>query len=145
MRSLFFVLLILLAPCAAVAGDDTTGYVGVTVEYTSMFPGKLQVLDNVCRDSRDIECAKASIKLQSETCQRKPQPDECKQARSLLETSFCMEGLVHEGRVSRDAKIDVQLCISEGGFGNMSVRDVEKGIVWTRYDLLRNGQSITYP
>lgn len=142
---LFPLLFLLLFPGFAGAGNDAAGYVRVTVEYTSMFPGKLQVLDNVCRESRSIECAKASIKIQSEPCRQNPQQTECKEAQSLLDTSFCTEGLVHEGRISPGGKVSVRLCVSEGGFGNMSVRDIKKGSVWTSYVLLSDGQTITYP
>jgi hypothetical protein len=139
------ILIILISPVMSFAEDATSGYVQVTLEYKSMFPGKIQVVDGVCRQSRSIDCAMASIKVNGETCKRKNMSAECKEARALLDTSFCIEGLIYENRTSRGEKILLNLCTSDAGFGNMLVRDVDKGSVWTTYFLLNEGQAVSYP
>jgi hypothetical protein len=145
MTAVFSLLMILLAPLAGIAQDGSSGYVRVTIEYKSMFPGKIQVLDQVCRDSRSIDCAKASIKTGSEECQKKPLRAECKEARALLDTSFCIEGLIYENRIAREDKVAVSLCASEAGFGTMSIRDISKNEIWTNYFLLSDGQTVSFP
>lgn len=145
MTSVLAMLMILLFPFAANAGDGKNGYVRVTLEYKSMFQGKIQVVDGVCRQSRSIECAKASIKLNSDTCRQKTAIAECKEAKALLDTSFCVEGLVYENRVTQGEKIPLSICASEAGFGELLVRDVDKGGIWTNYVLLSDGQPVSYP
>ena len=81
-------LMVLVFPFAVSAGDAKSGYVRVTLEYKSMFPGKLQAVDGVCRQTRSVECAKASIKLNGETCGQKTMIAECKEAKALLDTSI---------------------------------------------------------
>jgi hypothetical protein len=139
------VLIILFSPFVSIAEDTMKGYVQVTLEYRPLFPGKLQVLDGVCRQSRGIECAKASIKAGSETCRQKILPAECQEARALLDTSLCMEGLIYENRTSRGEKILLNLCASDAGYGNMYVREVDKGVAWTNYFLLNDGQTVSFP
>lgn len=138
-------LIIMLSPHTLLAQSGTSGYIQVTLEYTSMFPGKLQVVDMTCKQPRSVECAKANITLQREACQQQPVPVECNEARTLLDTSFCIEGLVHDGRISQGEKIIVRLCKSASGYGNLSMRNAEKGERWTNHLLLNDGQIITYP
>jgi len=145
MTPLLAILIFLFIPFVGLAEDAASGYVQITLEYKSMFPGKIQVLDGVCRQSRSIECAKASIKVYGETCKQKPVPAECKEAKALLDTSFCIEGLIYENRITRGEKISLNLCASDAGLGNMFVRDVDKGSVWTNYFLLNDGQTVSYP
>lgn len=149
MLKFLFAFVIILSPLAGIAqeasGAGGSGYVRVVLEFKSMFPGTVQVLDKVCKDTRNVECAKASIKANGEACQQNPGLSECKEAKDLLDTSFCMEGFVYEGRISSGEKISVDLCMSAGGYGNMSVRDVAKGPIWTNYSLLSDGQTISYP
>jgi len=139
------ILIILCSPFVCIAEDTTSGYVQITLEYKSLFPGTIQVLDGVCRQSRSIECAEAGIKLTSDTCKQKPLSDKCKEARALLNTSFCLEGLIHESRISPGKKIQLDLCVSDAGYGNMFVKDVYKDSSWTNYFLLKNGQTVSYP
>jgi len=145
MPSLLAILMILLSPCMSSAEDTMKGYVQVTLEYRSMFPGQIQILDGVCKRSRSIECVQASIKVNGETCRNKPVPAECKDAKALLDTSFCIEALIYENRISRGEKIPLNLCASDAGFGNMFVRDIDKGSVWTNYFLLNDGQTVSFP
>jgi len=145
MTSLLVILMIVFLPFVSSAEDATSGYVKVTLEYKSMFAGKIQVLDGVCKQSRSVECAKASIKVYGESCKQKPVSAECIEAKALLDTSFCMEGLIYENRVGRGDKISLNLCASDAGYGNMFVRDVDKGSVWTNYLLLNDGQTVSYP
>ncbi len=145
MPPVLFILIILFLPFVSIAENAASGYVRVTLEYKSMFPGTIQVLDGVCRQSRSIECAKAGIKVNGETCRQKNLSAECKEAKALLDTSFCMEGLVYENRLSRGEKIQVDLCASEGGYGDMLVRDISKGSAWTNYFLLTDGQTVSFP
>lgn len=142
---LLSVLLVVLSPVAGFAQNSASGYIQVTVEYTSMFPGKLQVRDMVCRDRRSAECAKADITLQSEVCRQQPAAAACTEAMTLLDTSFCIAGLVLESRVSQGEKVQARLCRSASGFGTLSVRDVEKGETWTTHVLLNDGASVSYP
>jgi len=145
MTPLLTILIILFVPFTGIAEDATSGYVKVTLEYKSMFPGKIQVLDGVCKQSRSIECAKAGIKVYGDSCKQKPVSAECIEAKALLDTSFCIEGLIYENRATRGDKVSLNLCSSDAGYGNMLVRDVDKGSVWTNYFLLNNGQTVSYP
>ena len=139
------ILMILFSPFMSSAEDTMKGYVQVTLEYKSMFTGKIQILDEVCRQSRSIECAQASIKVNGESCRNKPAPLECQDAQTLLNTSFCIEGLIYENRIVPGVKILLNLCASDAGYGNMSVRDIYKGIIWTNYSLLNDGQAVSFP
>ena len=145
MTSLLVILMVLFSPFAGMAQDAPGGYVQVTLEYKSLFPGTIQVVDGVCSQTRSIDCAKAGIRVNSERCRKKNAPDECKEAKALLGTSFCMEGLIFEGRAVPGEKIRLNLCVSDAGFGNMTVRDVAKGPAWTNYTLLNDGQSVSFP
>ncbi len=139
------ILIILLSPIVSIAEDAPSGYVRVTLEYKSMFPGKIQVVDGVCKQSRSIECAMASIKVNGETCGKKRHSSECDDAKALLDTSFCKEGLIYENRVGPGLKISLELCVSDAGFGNMYVRNLDSGSIWTNYFLLSDGQSVSFP
>ena len=145
MTPLLVVLIILFSPITGIAEDSPDGFVRVTLEYKSMFHGNIQVLDGVCRHSRGIECAEAGIKVNGETCKRKPMSAKCKEAKALLNTSFCLEGLIYEDRISPGKKIQLDLCASDAGYGNMFVKDVDKDGSWTNYPLLNNGQTVSYP
>ena len=39
--------------------NGSDGYVEMDVEYTSIFPGYIEIKDEVCRPARNIECEKA--------------------------------------------------------------------------------------
>jgi len=147
MISALFALVIVAFPIASIAQEaaSRSGNVRVILEYKSMFPGKIQVIDKVCDRLKNIECTKANIKVNSESCQKEPAPGECKEAKDLLDTSYCMDGLVYEGRMISGAQIKVDLCTSAGGYGNMSVRNIDAGNTWTNYSLLTNGQTLSYP
>ena len=145
MISILSILLILFSPFVCIAEDSAGGYVQITLEYKSMFPGTIQVLDGVCRHSRSIECAEASIKATGDACKQKPTAAKCKEAEALLKTSFCLEGLIYEGRIGPGEKIQLDLCTSDAGYGNMYVKDAYKGGSWTNYFLLSNGQTVSYP
>lgn len=145
MTYLLVVLVVLFSPFVSIAGDSTDGYVRVTLEYKAMSPGTIQVVDGVCRRSRSIECAEASIKVNGDTCRQKPDLDKCKEARTLLATSFCVEGLIFEDRVVPGDKIQLKLCASDMGYGNMYVKDLYKESIWTNYFLLNDGSSVSYP
>jgi hypothetical protein len=127
------------------AQQEVEGYIQVTIEYRSMFPGNLQVRDEVCKQARSIECEKAKIIINSEACNQSSSLNECKEWRDLLESSFCVEGLIFDGRVQSGEKIDVWICLSSTGFGNVSARDTKNGWVWTNYPLLNKNSSISYP
>lgn len=132
-------------PLTSYAQQETAGYIQVTIEYRSMFPGNLQVRDEVCKEARSIECEKAKIKIKSEACNQSSSFYECKEWRNLLESSFCVEGLIFDGRVQSEDKIEVWICLSSSGFGNISARDTKNGLVWTNYPLLNKHSSISYP
>ncbi len=138
-----FVLVIL--PLICHAQEEIRGYVRVTIRYTSVFPGNLQIRDEVCKPSRGIECEKARIKANGDSCQQNPYSGECKEAKALLDSSFCIEGLIFDGRVGSEEKIGIWVCTSPAGFGNVSIRDTVKGSIWTNYLLLNNGSVLNYP
>jgi hypothetical protein len=146
MRPLLMLLTLAVLPITTNAQDEIDrGYVDVTIEYRSLFPGNLQIKDTVCKPSRSIDCEKAGIKARSDSCQRNPSLRECKEARALLDSSFCVDGLIFENRVGIGEKIKVSLCPSSAGFGNVSVRDIKNGLIWTNYPLLKNGDTVSYP
>lgn len=138
-------LIILFTPVLSIAEDSTDGFIRVTLEIKSMSPGNIQVLDGVCRRSKNIECAEAGIRINGETCKQKPMLDKCKEARALLNTSFCLKGLIYENRITPGNKIQLDLCASDAGYGNMFVKDVDKDSSWTNYSLLNDGQTVSYP
>lgn len=145
MRIIFVLMLVfLVASGASDALAKSDGYVTVDIEYRSA-SGDLQIRDNVCKDMRNIDCEKARITLQGENCNREKRPDYCKEAEELLSSSFCVPGLVFDGRVAAGEKIQVRVCESYSGFGNLSVRDTRKTSIWTTYMLLTDGDEITYP
>ena len=146
MRFLLLLLLLTILPIKGIAQDAIDrGYVDVTIEYKSIFPGNLQIKDTVCRSARSIDCEKADIKIKNDPCQQKPLLSDCKEAKALLESSFCVDGLIFDRRVGSGEKIPVSLCASTSGFGNVSVRDIKNGLTWTNYSLLKNGDAVSYP
>jgi len=145
MTSILVVLIILFSPFVSIAEDSMDGFLRVTLEYKAMSPGTIQVVDGVCRYSRSIECAEASIKVSGETCRQKPMLAKCREAKALLDTSFCIEGLIYESRISPGKKIQLDLCVSDTGYGNMFVKDKDNDSSWTNYSLLNDGQSVSFP
>lgn len=142
----FMVLFLFLAGSSPAFGfNGSDGYVEVDVEYTSIFPGYIEIKDEVCRPARNIECEKAWIRLRSESCQRGKTPDRCSEAAQLLESSFCIPGLIYEGRALQGDIIRVAVCTSSGGYGNLSVRDIKNTRSWNNYPLLTNGNKVKYP
>lgn len=129
--------------------DERSGsYVEVTVEYSSMFPGYVQIKDEECALSTVFECEKARIRLQGEDCGKKHKhkgSPECREAEEILATSFCIPGLIYEGMATRGERVTVSVCKSSGGFGNIGVRDLRSGVVWTKYFLLSDGNTLKYP
>jgi hypothetical protein len=146
MRSVLVLLILTMVPIPGIAQDEMDrGYVDVTIEYKSLFPGNLQIKDTVCRQVRSTDCEKAGVKTKSDSCQKKPFASECTEARALLDSSLCIDGLIFDSRVGSGEKIRVSLCTSTGGFGNVSVRDLKNGQTWTNYPLLRNNDTVSYP
>lgn len=137
--------LTIISPLSSFAQDETNGHMQINIEYASMFPGNLQVRDEICRRPRSFECEKNSITLMSDECRQSPGLKECKEAKMLAESSSCMEGLIFDGRVSRGEIIKASICVSYGGYGNVSVRDLKNGADWTNYSLMNNGDTIRYP
>lgn len=134
------------ALCLAVtAAGQEPASLQVTIEFTSPFPGNLQIRDEVCKRPRGVECERNLLRLNSEECRHSPQKPKCEEARLLAESSSCVEGLVFEGWVSQGENIRVWTCASGSGFANVSVRDVRKGAAWTLYPLLHHGDSVKYP
>ena len=128
-----------------IAQDNEDTYIHVSMEYTSMFPGEIQVKDKVCMESKNIECEKAEIKVNGRACQQDDSLSECQEAQALLDSKFCIKGLVYGGRMSKDEKLDIKLCKSYAGFGNVSVRNAKNSESWTNYSLISDGAQITYP
>ena len=147
MNKIFMMQLILIIlPIPGLAQDAIDrGYVDITIEYRSMFPGNLQIRDGVCRPARDIECEKARIKATGDFCLQNPTSHLCVEAEALLGSSLCIEGLIFDGRVGSGEKVQVSICTSSTGFGNVYVRDTKNGLSWTYYPLLKNNDTIVYP
>ncbi len=144
-KSLALLLLAIVSPLPSFAQEEANGYMQITIEYVSMFPGNLQVRDEICRQPRSVECEKNSIKLMSDKCRQNPMLKECKEARMLAESSSCVEGLLFDGRVSRGETIKAWICVSYGGYGNVSVRDLKNSVSWTNYSLMNDGDAIRFP
>ncbi len=139
-------LILIILPITGFTQDEIDrGYVDVTVQYTSMFPGNLQIRDGVCTPSRGIECEKARIKATGDFCFHNPTSHKCVEAMTLLASTSCIGGLIFEGRVGSGDKIKVSICTSPTGFGNLFVRDIKNGLSWTEYPLLKNNDTISYP
>jgi hypothetical protein len=144
MRKLF-VLLSLITFAMPAYADDSDGFFEIEIHFRSTTAGYLQVRDNVCKlSSKNIECEKAAIKSNSEECGQSNPPSRCGEARELLNSSSCVRGLVFEGAVAREATVRVTVCKSSTGFGNLSVRDLNKGNTWTLFSLLNDGDSVSY-
>ncbi len=144
MRKLF-VLLSLITFAMPAYADDSDGFFEIEIHFRSTTAGYLQVRDNVCKlPSKNIECEKAAIKANSEECGQSNPPSRCGEARELLNSSSCVRGLVFEGTVAREATVRVTVCKSSTGFGNLSVRDLNKGNTWTLFSLLNDGDSVSY-
>lgn len=139
-------LILIILPITSFAQDEIDrGYVDVTIEYRSMFPGNLQIRDGICRPARDIECEKARIKATGDFCLQNPNSHQCLEAGALLGSSLCIEGLIFDGRVGSGEKVKVSVCASSSGFGNVYVRDTKNGLSWTYYPLLKDNDTIIYP
>jgi hypothetical protein len=144
MKKLFSLLLFIAFASPVLAADESDVYVEVEVEFHSMSAGYLQIKDNICKIPRSIDCEKARIKMNSDECNRGNPPEKCKEAKELLESSFCLPGLVFEGVVPRGETIRVRVCKSFSGYGNLSVRDLNNTSIWTVYSLLNDGDNVKY-
>ena len=138
-------LLLSALPFTIIAQDKTDSYVQISINYTSMFQGHIQVRDEICKGPRSIDCEKASIRVNSEKCRKVPTLTECQEAKSLLDSKFCMEGLIYDGMMSYGQKLNVRLCKSSTGYANLSVRNTTDGDAWTNYSLITGGEQISYP
>jgi hypothetical protein len=133
-------------PLAAAAEDPPPGYIRiVVVNNTFSSPTHIQVRDEVCKKPRSIECEEARIKVSGEICQKHPGRPRCEEAEELLKSSLCVEGLVFDGRMIRDQEVHLDVCASEMGLGNVSVRNPDNGPgIWTNYAMVTNGREISY-
>lgn len=146
MRRILIPILMIISLSRLGFADERSGsYVEVTVEYSSMFPGYVQIKDQECTLSAYLECEKARIRLQREDCGKHKRSPECREAEELLTTSFCIPGLIHEGMASAGDKVTVSVCKSSGGFGNIAIRNLWNGEVWTNYFLITDGKTLKYP
>lgn len=142
------VIVLLLAafpPGVAHAQEDIGSYVEIIIHYRSMFPGNIQVRDEVCTEPRSLDCEKARIKVNGPRCRQQRSVVECQEAKALLQTTFCVEGLVYEGRMSQGEEVRVKVCKSYAGYGSVSVRDTNKGTIWTNYALKTDNSKISFP
>ena len=139
------VLLVSVLPFTVMAQDKAGGYIHVSITCKSMFPGHIQVRDEVCKEPRSIDCEKARIRVDSKKCQQDRSSVECQEATSLLNSKFCLEGLIYDDRISQDEKLKVRLCKSSTGYGNVSVRNTMNGDAWTNYPLMTDGNQISFP
>lgn len=139
------VLLIISLSRPGFAGERNGGSVDITIEFSLLFPGYVQIKDEECALSSFFECEKAVIRLRRADCRKQMRSPECIDSEDILSTSACIPGLIYEGFASRGDKVTVSVCKSSGGFGNIAVRDLRSGVIWTRYFLLRDGNTVRYP
>ncbi len=146
-KFLFILLIVLLAPFAGFAEEEMekkSGYIQVTIENRSAFPNLLQVRDDICGPSQNGECEEARLALKSNECQKDRFAKKCKKAREKIESAHCLEDLVYEGMVDSGQKIQVSICKSPAGNGNLSIRAINPTSPWIRYFLINNGDTISY-
>ena len=144
MKSIVFVLLLAALPVKAAAQESNRGTIQIVVAYAWSSPGRIQVRDELCKEPRDIECEKARIKATGDTCRQEPNRSKCKEAMALMESSLCVEGLVYDGRLTQGDEVQVRVCASPAGNGNVSVRNITNGRIWTNYPMVSNGRRINY-
>lgn len=146
MRGILIPILLIISLSRPGFADERSGsYVEVTIEYSSMFPGYVQIKDEECKLSTFLDCEKAGIRLRREDCGKHKRSPECAEAEDILATSFCIPGLIYEGMASRGDKVTVSVCKSSGGFGNIAIRNLRNGEIWTRYFLISDGNTLKYP
>ncbi len=110
-----------------------------------MFPGYVQIKDEECSLSTDLYCEMARIRLRREDCVKRRRSPDCAEAEDILAASSCIPGLIYEGTASRGEKVTVSVCKSSGGFGNIAVRNLRNGEIWTKYFLISDGNTVKYP
>ena len=144
-RFVLLVFLLALLPVAAPAEEPAPGYVRIVVVNKTFRAARIQVRDEVCKEPRSVECEEARIKSKGEICQKHPDHPRCLEAAELLQSSLCVEGLVYDGRLIRDQEVHLEVCASEMGLGNVSVRIPDNGQgIWTNYSFVSNGREIDY-
>lgn len=143
-KSFFFALLLVMLPLQAIAAAPSKGIIQITIAYGWLSPGHIQVRDELCRVPRDIECEKARIKATGDSCRQEPTRARCKEAVALMESTLCVEGLVYDGRLTQGEEVQVRVCASQAGNGNVSVRNITNGGIWTNYQMVRDGRRINF-
>ena len=97
------------------------------------------------RNRETLTAKRPALEWIAKNVSKTPSSVECREATSLLNSKFCLEGLIYDDRISQDEKLKVRLCKSSTGYGNVSVRNTMNGDAWTNYPLMTDGNQISFP
>jgi len=116
----------------------------ITVFNNSIDGVTLQVKDEVCRNMAS-SCIKAEKKVKSKSCIKKKSLKGCKKAKKKLESKECIAGLIFEGALEKGEEVELPICRNSSGYGRLSIRNIDKSLLWTAFHLLNDGETIRYP
>jgi hypothetical protein len=147
MKKIFLILLTFLT-CSALgfADEIEDGYIQITVKNNSVSPKNLQVRDDNCTSPLGKEtCRKANRTPNRKECRENRNAKGCEQAKTKLDNSNCIAGLVYEGMLEDGESIQVSVCKSPSGYGAVSLRATNMPSPWTQHRLISAGETIEYP
>lgn len=154
MIKLPFTYLILIAFISLFASSQADGQtITIYLQNTGISTNHVQVRDDVCKGELPKECEYADIivqrckkkgKMRDNSEENKTYIDECEDAESTLDSYKCIEGLIYDGVIEVNEKVQLSICDGGSGSGNISVRAINNTSSWTRKFWLKDGDTIDH-
>lgn len=135
-------LIVVLLPALLQAQEPQT--IRVVLKNTSMFRQTLLVRDDVCPAAPDSDCVLAESLRDSDECRREPNLERCRDARRLLDSEQCVDGVTRSATLEPGDTLSLAICRPAAGHGQISVRSRNSGR-WVRHLWLRDGDTVNAP
>ena len=144
MKTIFALALgiILILPSGAGGGQSQS--VSIVVRNSSGSRCIVSVRDDVlCAASQSLpkRCQNLKAIVDSNECKSNRYLKKCKEARAILKKR-CVKGTVFSGWVEPDATVQVNVCPTNSGRSNLSVRKGESGF-WHNHMMLSPGATVS--
>lgn len=109
-----------------------------------MFRQTLLVRDDVCPPAPDSACLLAAALCDSDECRRKPNLKRCRDARLILDSEQCVDGLISSATLEPGDTLPLAICRPADGHGQISVRS-RNSSTWVRHLWVKDGDTIEFP
>ena len=145
-------LLYLVSLSGFVIAEDNSGMITIYVHNTALSPNHVQVRDDVCTGDLPYECKFADIiyqkckrnKKTKQSGQEEELREECDEAKSTVESSHCIEGIIYDGFLQSKEKVRLSICDTGNVSGDISVRTINNTSSWTRKFWVRDGDIVDH-